>query len=294
VATAAAAADAAVNSDDDSDDGKGEKKKTREPKTKTTLQVKAAKGELKYTKAPMSVDVSAFYRTENIVFSTQRVSGLVDPGRGNPHLGLTLEAAMAHRHVGAGFASRETIVVNEAADPFLVKWVAALVASRRWSAMKRKDVYKAVAMSVHSALDGNDAKVRRAVQFDAVFRQWQRDHAMQLAMPLGDIIRCGVGVCRHRSILTKLVCDSIASSAPKLKLRCRVVRGKSKHAHVWNVIRFKSTAWRVMDVMKSPGELLKLRSKAVLALTRFSPNATKLKKKSGGCGADSEASRHLD
>ena len=67
------------------------------------------------------------------------------------------------------------------------------------------------------------------------------------AVPLGSI---RLGVCRHRAILFKVVCDYLG-------LKSRLVRGKMEDCpHAWNIIK-QNEEYHLVDVMNSPDRLLK-------------------------------------
>ncbi|KAK3244563.1 hypothetical protein CYMTET_30138 [Cymbomonas tetramitiformis] len=74
------------------------------------------------------------------------------------------------------------------------------------------------------------------------------------------------GLCRHRSLLFKVVCDYLG------EIKCRLIRGdfvygkdRRPQAHCWNVVllpggeEYGTTVERVCDVMHSPGQILDVR-----------------------------------
>ena len=67
------------------------------------------------------------------------------------------------------------------------------------------------------------------------------------------------GVCRHRAVLFKLVCDELCEQPQHDSLRCRLVRGdygvqQAGGGHAWNVVRVGETLY-LCDVMHDPGKL---------------------------------------
>ncbi len=120
-------------------------------------------------------------------------------------------------------------------------------------------------------------------------------------VPLGDLIELRMGVCRHRSILFKYLCDHMrrfpkqwalapASAASPTSVRgavpCQLVRGVQSAAdgsaaatenHAWNVVQIDDASY-VVDVMQRPGELLPVDSKEAQAyqrLIRADPDAVR-------------------
>jgi hypothetical protein len=116
---------------------------------------------------------------------------------------------------------------------------------------------------------------------------------------LGTMIKRRLGVCRHRSILFKYLCDhmhrfpaqwgltSVASAAsatdaPGLvrgAIPCQVVRGvllvtqgnevtKGVRAHMWNVVRIGSKSF-IVDAMQCPGHLFSADSLKARAYQRL-------------------------
>ncbi len=112
-------------------------------------------------------------------------------------------------------------------------------------------------------------------------------------VPLGALIWSHVGVCRHRSILFKYLCDHMhrfpdqwaLSAAPasatdssgvvRGAIPCQLVRGMQSAVagtgagenHMWNVVRLGDELY-VVDVMQRPGELLPAESKEAQAYQR--------------------------
>jgi hypothetical protein len=113
------------------------------------------------------------------------------------------------------------------------------------------------------------------------------------AISLGDVIALRRGVCRHRSILFKYLCDhmhrfpaqwALTSAASKAgasagvvmgAIPCQLVRGvltdgsdlANTENHMWNVVRLGHELF-VVDVMQRPRELLDAESKEAQAYQR--------------------------
>jgi len=66
-----------------------------------------------------------------------------------------------------------------------------------------------------------------------------------------------IGLCRHRAILFKFLCDRLTTSIRPLL--CRLVRGyDEEEAHAWNVVyNSDDCCYYLVDVMHNPGCLLK-------------------------------------
>ncbi len=105
-------------------------------------------------------------------------------------------------------------------------------------------------------------------------------------VPLSALIDLRLGVCRHRSILYKYLCDhmhrfpeqwgltaasqSDGSGVVRGAIPCQLVRGVQSDVaadgsdlaqnHMWNVVRLGSELF-VVDVMQRPGQLLVAESK---------------------------------
>eukprot|EP00966_Prymnesium_polylepis_P184825 4283576-Prymnesium_polylepis.1 len=92
------------------------------------------------------------------------------------------------------------------------------------------------------------------------------------------------GVCRHRSLLFKVLCDQLRHEAEHTSLRCRLVRGNYEHdarsggGHAWNVVLLDGKNY-LCDVMHDPGTLYEIDSEKAKHYKRLSLG--------GGLGADS-------
>eukprot|EP00760_Papus_ankaliazontas_P002671 PhM_4_TR11222/c0_g1_i2/m.18361 len=129
-------------------------------------------------------------------------------------------------------ASREMVLVDVAHDMHLQRHittarglVAKHVARRRkeeeelslTTTSRVLELCGVVAEYVHDALGGAAVRVDK----DCVFP------AERLVVNLGDVAR---GVCRHRALLVKVICDCLGYP-------CRLVRGSYRgRPHVWNVV----------------------------------------------------------
>ncbi len=150
-----------------------------------------------------------------------------------------------------------------------------------------------MALSAHTSevLGGSisdPTKFEAAVQsFIAVFSAGRPDRVVSL----GNFITWQMGVCRHRSILYKYLCDHMhrfpeqwalsaaadGSGVVRGAIPCQLVRGvqsvSAAHGsdvaqnHMWNVVRLGSELY-VVDVMQSAGQLLAAESKEARAYQR--------------------------
>ncbi len=116
------------------------------------------------------------------------------------------------------------------------------------------------------------------------------------AVPLGALIELRLGVCRHRSILFKYLCDHMhrfpdqwglspasqsdgsGSGVVRGAIPCQLVRGVQSvsgaadgsdlaHNHMWNVVQLGPDLF-VVDVMQRAGQLLAAESKEAQAYQR--------------------------
>ncbi len=109
------------------------------------------------------------------------------------------------------------------------------------------------------------------------------------SVSLGALIRLGRGVCRHRSILFKYLCDHMhrfpeqwrptnaadGSGPVRGIIPCQLVRGVqsaldgsgSAEGHMWNVVRLSDELF-IVDVFQRPGKLLSADSKEAQAYQR--------------------------
>ena len=94
------------------------------------------------------------------------------------------------------------------------------------------------------------------------------------------------GVCRHRSLLFKVLCDELCKQPEHASLNCRLVRGAYQHdadsggGHAWNVVLLDGKH-QLCDVMHDPGSLYGIDSTKAEHYQRLTLGGT------GGLGADS-------
>jgi hypothetical protein len=116
-------------------------------------------------------------------------------------------------------------------------------------------------------------------------------------MPLGALVRKGFGLCRHRAILFKFLCDHMCTeperwglsatgtvgATPAGGIECSLVRGVQYErdeksgvvqalGHMWNVVLVDGTEC-VVDVMQRPEQLIASASNEALAYSRISSDA---------------------
>ena len=159
-----------------------------------------------------------------------------DGGRGSVPVSLEEQLAMYNPTT----CPREVIVIDPSRDAELVEWVCQvaedLTTSMRGASLAEKLAVLAgrVAARLGDSQDGSSrvhpASVEAAVQ--------------EVAAANGGEVLLGtlrLGVCRHRALLFKLVCDEVG-------IGCRLVRGwmaddeGKYHGHAWNVVRVPSTS----------------------------------------------------
>lgn len=93
-------------------------------------------------------------------------------------------------------------------------------------------------------------------------------------IPLHELL-FGPGVCRHRALLFKVLCDELSQQAEHgLQMRCCLVRGQQQggYAHAWNEVTvFGET--RVCDIMQNPGTFYRLGDSAAQAYQNMAGRA---------------------
>ena len=71
-------------------------------------------------------------------------------------------------------------------------------------------------------------------------------------VPLGKIKK---GLCRHRALLFKVICDCLHSEDNRIK--CRLLRGAYNGAHAWNEVEDEKHEKYIIDAIQRPGELIR-------------------------------------
>jgi hypothetical protein len=105
-------------------------------------------------------------------------------------------------------------------------------------------------------------------------------------VPLHKLLEANNGVCRHRSLLFKVLCDELCQQPEHATLKCRLVRGAYQHdadsggGHAWNVVLLDGKP-QLCDVMHDPGTLYDIDSTKADHYKRLTLVGT------GGLGADS-------
>ena len=188
--------------------------------------------------------IAIFYATEHMLETYQKIEdGFTDAGRGclPPR---SVEAWRADVFDAANPPTREVIVVDMTGfGPLIAKGKEALACLTN-----EREAIKLIANECNNRLGG------RRSMYDITLTEAdltaRRVFSGTNCVPLHKLES---GVCRHRAILFKILCQECAPSA--LPLACRLVRGGyDAGGHAWNVVRV-SGAWYLCDVMHDPGTL---------------------------------------
>jgi hypothetical protein len=59
-----------------------------------------------------------------------------------------------------------------------------------------------------------------------------------ISKDFGSLVERGAGVCRHRSVLFKLICDNVFDSDDVHRPKASLVAGKHGGPHAWNVVKY--------------------------------------------------------
>jgi hypothetical protein len=172
--------------------------------------------------------------------------GFYDPGRGRVASVLPSMAELAKRPAVPG--TREVIVVDSRVDSKLrARIAAAREIGQRFTDLRER--INALAIYVSDELGGLSAAILSEckAQLDVLMCAGGSP-----LVKLGDVSK---GVCRHRALLFKLLCD-------ELGIGCLLVRGNFRGAeagdgggHAWNVVSLYNGERRVVDVMHAPGKI---------------------------------------
>nr|CAG4710097.1 unnamed protein product [Naegleria fowleri] len=172
----------------------------------------------------------------------------------------------------SGSSKREIIVVNEAKDSKLKELLMDLstslqlkfpnVKSRGLSGSELKRFYAYISEFVSSCMGGYSPNI---ADFSSTHISNLAKQRKSKFIFIGDV---RFGVCRHRSILFKYICDYLFMDGFK-DIRCRLVRGTcSGGNHAWNIVSIVDTKSNsatlpdlyLVDIMRYPGRLYSVNS----------------------------------
>lgn len=172
----------------------------------------------------------AYHEDHYVAPEMEIPDGYVDGGRG-----------MQLQHDGTAWSYREVITVDRSRDTELKKHIH----YARSEELKQMDPLKRATMlakHVHEIMtpDDPDQVLRQIVNVQTLYEGHE--------MLLGDIVRmCDSGVCRHRSLLYKILAD-------EADLDVALVRGNHgpfwrRGGHAWNELHLGNGEVRLVDVM---------------------------------------------
>jgi hypothetical protein len=190
------------------------------------------------------------YAEANILDETQQIEhGFTDGGRGRPARSAAAVAAEPF-----DLNEREVIVVDLAvlrADmlPAAIAAVAGLT--------NRREAFKVLAQMCSERLGG-----KKAMEDEGL--TWAQVDQLRTASKTNcvSLHRMVAGVCRHRAVLFKLMCDEVSTAlrARGFKLPCRLIRGdveegQRSSGHAWNMVSIDDARWLLCDVTHDSSKL---------------------------------------
>ena len=191
-------------------------------------------------------DVSLEFKANHRLEGQSRIpDGYVDGGRG-----------MSIASDGTAASGRELIVVDRARDPALRRYIDVakdLGAKVKAGQMSEEAAYRELAQTVDRLLSpgGNRDLAHGAMD------RWLK-FAEGREILLGDVVRTEAGMCRHRSLLFKVLGDELAVASGG-KSQVALVRGNlvwpgGQGGHAWNELVLSDGRKVLVDVMNpSPG-----------------------------------------
>lgn len=117
---------------------------------------------------------------------------------------------------------------------------------------KIKEIFKELKPKLDS-IKSNEAKINLIQKYvDTVFSKFNDKDSLRIchkehedfyatgrkSLDFGDVVEKGAGVCRHRAILFKLICDYLLDSNDKHRPRATLTEGYKKGYHAWNTVKF--------------------------------------------------------
>jgi len=192
---------------------------------------------------PVSPCTRAFFDTNLIDYDLKIVDGFYDPGRSWVTL-PSLSYVMNHPELVT--KCRETIVVDMVSDMPLRRFVERCGQMLTPTMDARTKIHLLSVMVSNFQGGWNTDLLPRSDRFVQRLRYLLGFNIV----PIGQVQH---GVCRHRAVLFKFLCDTFG-------LPCRLIRGNYHHAsgdkegHSWNVVLLDGAHY-LCDVMHDPGML---------------------------------------
>ncbi|KAJ1634691.1 kinase-like domain-containing protein [Pavlovales sp. CCMP2436] len=192
---------------------------------------------------PVAASTEAYFRQHVVVFDQPVGEGFLDPGRGAAGVLPSPEALSRMRAVASGV--REVLLVDARVDKSLRAFVVDAIA-RASRITDTRERIKLLGELVSERLGGVSSSIVDYCEEELAALMRDKDSPI---VKLGDV---NFGVCRHRALLFKVLCDALG-------LSCALVRGnfggaQGAGAHAWNVVHVYGSTY-VVDVMHRPGEI---------------------------------------
>ena len=186
-----------------------------------------------------------YFLKHHVDFGVRVADGFYDPGRLLDEPCLPSAAELGQRPSSKG--AREVLLADAQSDEPLRSRIERAREQVRMIT-DPLDRIKVLAGFASDELGGASRSIRKDT--DTHIAELMKE-ARSPIVPLGAL---EYGVCRHRALLFKVLCDAVG-------IACRLVRGNyggegtvDGGAHAWNVVRLNG-GLRVVDVMHRPGEV---------------------------------------
>jgi len=210
---------------------------------------------------PPPLNLSLKYNREcELEIEDKIADGFYDPGRGEF---LSLEE---YQRQPVNLTTREILLVDSRTDVKLKSYVHRAQEMLHNFADVESQA-RVLALFVSNCFGGDFPNATRCAQEIAKLKQAHQANVI----PIGEIVS---GVCRHRAILYKYLCD-------RLDIDCELKRGTFSSnnitgGHAWNVIKL-GTAYFVVDIMHEPTQLYPIDSEKAKNYTRVGNTGNQLK-----------------
>jgi hypothetical protein len=204
-----------------------------------------AEGPIKLGDAPTPA-ATAFFASNHLLEDQEVDHGFTDAGRETAP-----RSAAACRTDRPRLGGREVVEVDLAA--LRAGWIVEAHAAVDGAVLPR-EAFKTLATLCSKLLGGKSATTAKGAAATDKHLNELRRAAGSNCVPLHTL---AMGVCRHRALLFKILCQECAG--PSLQLPCRYIRGDYTNSsgvsgHAWNMVLVDGK-WFVCDVMQRPGKL---------------------------------------
>lgn len=177
------------------------------------------------------------YRTKHYIGPDATIpDGFVDGGRG---MGISIDGSID--------SGREVIVVDRSKDAFLREHLE-FARSEEVKALKPQKRAESLATHVHQTMALKEYNASPMAAEELMVKEYRHEGVL-----LGEVPRiCGAGVCRHRSLLFKLLADEAGLDVALV--RGNYSDGKRADGHAWNELHLEDGRRVLFDVMNGRAE----------------------------------------